>query len=91
MAYWVDGIELPTKGNLLIREHTLPFSDDDFDSTDSFDILQDVLRSANTVRNYYRQLLAGVQNVAEIMLIHPTSATVSARHGNLYSELTSSR
>jgi hypothetical protein len=49
-AYWVDGIERPTKEQIkehdrLIRKHTLQFSDDNFDSAHSFDMLQDVLRS----------------------------------------------
>jgi hypothetical protein len=62
MAYWTDGIERPTKEQFeehdrTIRKYTILVGDDDFESADSFDILQDVLRSANTVRNYYKRLL----------------------------------
>lgn len=64
MAYHVDGIERPTKEQFeehdcLIRKHTLLFSNHDFETADSYDVLEEVLRSVNTVRNYCRQLLAG--------------------------------
>jgi hypothetical protein len=89
MAYWVDGIERPIKEQIeehdrLIRKHTLRFSDDDLDSADSFDMLQDVLaaqaRCEIITGNFWRE---GVQNPAEMMLIHPMPATGSARYGNL--------
>jgi hypothetical protein len=61
MAPWIDGIEHPTKTQFeehdrVIRKYTLLVDDGHFESADSFDILPDVLRSANTVRNYYKRL-----------------------------------
>ena len=58
MSEYVDGIERPTKNQFeqserVIREYTVLVSRDDYDSADAFDELQHVLRSANTMRNYY--------------------------------------
>ena len=62
MSKYVDGIEHPTekqfeKSEREIREYTVLVSGDNWDSADAYDALQVVLRSANTMRNYYRQLL----------------------------------
>ena len=62
MAYWIDGIERPSKEDFekhdrTIRKLTLLVSDPDFDSGDAYDTLQDRC-NANTVRNYYQQLLS---------------------------------
>jgi hypothetical protein len=64
MAPWIDGIEHPTKTQFeehdrITRKYTVIVPDPDFESTDSFDVLQDVLRSANTVRNYDKRLEMG--------------------------------
>lgn len=64
MSDWVEGIKRPSrqdfeKHDRVIQKYTILLIDDDFDSTDSYDILQKVLRSANTLRNYFNQLPIG--------------------------------
>jgi hypothetical protein len=61
IAPCISGIEPPTKTQFeehdrIIRKYTVLVPDPDLESVDSFDVLQDVLRSANTVRNYYKRL-----------------------------------
>ena len=63
MVYWIDDIERPSKEDFekhdrAIRKLTLLVSDPEFDSGEAYDTLQNALRSANTVRNYYQQLLS---------------------------------
>jgi hypothetical protein len=64
MSQWVNGIERPTQQEFevhdgIIRKYTILVLGDDFKSADSLSVLQDVLFSANTVRNYYGRLLMG--------------------------------
>lgn len=64
MSYYIEGIERPNrkdfeKHDREIRKYTILVAADDFDSADSFEVLQEVLHSANTVRTYLDQFLKG--------------------------------
>lgn len=60
MAQWINGIERPKKEDFEehdreIHLYTIRFLKDDLESGEYFDIIQALLYSANTLRNYYKQ------------------------------------
>jgi hypothetical protein len=64
MAHWANGVTLPKRADFekherKLREYTNLFLGENFNLKDSPNILDNVLHSANTVINFYKQSTGG--------------------------------